>query len=383
MVCGCGCSNEQGQVGNLARKIAREHLALRAAQTDRDRAFPWEAISVMGQAQLPAVAVESVAGGLGAGRLGFTAVVEELARACASTALIFVSHVVALKAVEIAAGEEIKARLLPLLVRMEKLGAFAVHEPDSGCNHAALTTRARREGEGYLLNGSKIFITSAGEADFYLVMARTGEGQGAQGLTALLVSKDAPGLSFDRIEDKMGLRGTSSRTIHFSDCQVPAANLLGVEGQGMQIMAGSIAGWGIFGAAAIAMGIAREATEAALRHARERVIAGTPIGDHQAVQSLISNMVLGTEAATALLARCAAKADASAGPALVEAFKAKLFATETALEVTDQAIQVLGGHGYCRDYVVERLYRDARGLTLHFKTSELLRQDIAKAALGL
>ncbi len=382
MECVCGCSNEQGQVGNLARRIAREHLAPRAAQTDQDRAFPWEAISVMGQAQLPAVAVESVAGGLGAGRLGFTAVVEELARACASTALVFVSHVVALKAVEIAAGEEIKASLLPLLMRMEKLGAFAVHEPDSGCNHAALTTRAHREGEIYLLNGSKIFITSAGEADLYLVMARTGGGQGTQGLTALLVSKDAPGLSFDRIEDKMGLRGTSSRTIHFSDCQVPAANLLGVEDQGMQVMAGSIAGWGIFGAAAMALGIAREATEAALRHARERVIAGTPIGAQQAVQSLISNMVLGSEAAAALLAKCAAKADATPSSALVEAFKAKLFATETALEVTDQAIQVLGGHGYCRDYVVERLYRDARGLTLHFKTSELLRQDIAKAALG-
>lgn len=382
MACECGCSDEQAQVRNLTQKIAREHLAPRAAQTDQDGAFPREALPILGQAQLPAVAVESAGGGLGAGRLGFTAVVEELARACASTALIFVSHVVALKAVEIAAGEEIKAGLLPLLLRLKKLGAFAVHEPDSGCNHAALTTRAQREGEVYLLNGSKIFITSAGEADLYLVMARSGRGQGPQGLTALLVSKDAPGLSLDRVEDKMGLRGISSRTIHFSDCQVPAANLLGVEGQGMQVMAGSIAGWGIFGAAAMAQGIAREATEAALRHARERVIAGTPIGAHQAVQSLISDMVLETEAAAALLAKCAAKADAAPGSALGEAFKAKLFATETALKVTDRAIQVLGGHGYCRDYLVERLYRDARGLTLHFKTSELLRQDIAKAALG-
>ena len=202
-------------------------------------------------------------------------------------------------------------------------------------------------------------------------------------MSALLIEKDAHGLSFGHPEDKIGLRSSSSREMFFNDCQVPASNLLGVEGGGLQVIGQSVIGWGFFGAAGISVGIAQAAVDLAVHHAKERTIAGQPIGAHQAVQSLIADMIIQSEAAEALLASCAGKADASATSANINGFKSKLFASESAVEVTNKAIQVMGGHGYCRDYTVERLFRDARGLMLHFKTSEWLRQDVAKAALGL
>jgi len=185
------------------------------------------------------------------------------------------------------------------------------------------------------------------------------------------------------MEDKMGLRSTSSREISFSDCRVPVGNLIGKEGEGTQIIGKTVIGWGFFGAAAISAGIARAATELAIKHAKERTIAGQPIGAHQAVQFMITDMVLETEASEALLASCASQADLLPETAILNGLKAKLFASENAVNVANKAIQVMGGHGYTQDYAVERLFRDARGLTLHFKTSEWIRQDIAKVSLGL
>jgi butyryl-CoA dehydrogenase len=202
-------------------------------------------------------------------------------------------------------------------------------------------------------------------------------------MSTLLIEKDTPGLSFGNPEDKMGLRSTSSREMSFSDCRVPVDNLIGNEGEGLQIIGKSLVGWGFYGAAAISVGIAQAAVEASVRHAKERTIAGQPIGVHQAVQFMISDMILGSESAEAYLHSSAAKADASPAVAALNGFKTKLHASEMAVEVTNKSIQVLGGHGYCREYMVERLFRDARGLTLHFKTSEWLRQDVAKAALGI
>jgi len=164
---------------------------------------------------------------------------------------------------------------------------------------------------------------------------------------------------------------------------VPTGNLIGKEGEGTSVIGRTVVGWGFFGAAAISVGIARSATELAIEHARKRTIAGQPIGVHQAVQFMIADMVLKTDATESFLYACASNADSAPGSAAINGFKAKLFASETAVETTNLAIQVLGGHGYCRDYIVERLFRDARGLMLHFKTSEWLRQDIARAVLGL
>ena len=371
------------EIRELAKQIAITKLSPRAMEIDQQQSFPWENIRTLGEAGFHGIGISEDSGGIGLGRVCFSSVVEELAQACASTALIYVSHSIVAKAIEIAGSEVVKKKWLPEMLKGLSLGAFAVHEPDSGSNAGAITSRAKKDGDVYIVDGSKFFITSAGEANIYLVLVRTDQEKGAQGMSTLLIEKDTPGLSFGQPEDKMGLRSTSSRQMFFSECRVPAENLIGNEGEGTQVIGKTVVGWGFFGAAAISAGIARSATELAIKHARERIIAGQPIAVHQAVQFLITDMVLRTDAVESLLEACAHKADSAPEKALINGFKSKLFASETAVDIANLAIQVLGGHGYCRDYIVERLFRDARGLTLHFKTSEWLRQDIAKAVMGI
>lgn len=367
----------------LIRRIVTEKIAPHAAEIDATRAFPWDNLRALGEAGFVGLILSEDAGGLGAGRSGFAPVVTEIAKGCASTALIYLSSCIVAKAIELGGQAAIKAKWLPRILKGECIGALAVHEPESGSNSAAITTRAMKDGDAYIVNGSKFFITSAGEADIYLVLVRTNPDAGPKGMSMLLIEKDTPGLSFGRPEDKMGLRSTSSRQMFIDNCRVPSENIIGTEGQGPQVMAKAVVGWGFFGAAAISVGIAKSAAALSVKHARERTIAGQAIGTHQGVQFLIADIIVAVAAAEALLARCAANADSLPETAVLNAFEAKLFASETAVEVTHKAIQVLGGHGYCREYVVERLSRDARGLMLHFKTSEWLRQDIAHIATHL
>ena len=374
---------ELGEVRKLAREVAQERIALGALERDRDHTFPWDSMRALGQAGLLEVGISESYGGVGGGRSAFVSIAEEIAKACASTALVYVTSAIAAKAIEIAGSEAVREKWLPELMAGRSVGASAVHEPDSGCNSAAITTRARREGNNYIANGSKFFITSAQEADVYVVLTKPDPLESPAQTTALLVEKNASGLSFGRPEDKMGLTSNSSRDMFFSDCHVPSDNLLGNEGEGSQVIAKAVVGWGFFGVAAISVGIARSATNLSIKHAKERTIAGRPIAVHQAVQMMIADMVIAGDASGSLLAECVARADLSPGTAAVNAFKAKLFASETAVDIADKAIQVHGGHGYCREYFVERLFRDARGLLLHFKTSELLRQDIAGAAFEM
>ncbi len=373
----------QHELKDLARRIAKERIAPNAVERDLKCVFPWDAVRILGETGLLSVGVSEHYGGVGGGRTSFASVAREISRACASTALVYVSHVIAAKGIETAGSEAATKKWLPEMLKGQCLGAFAVHEPGCGSNAGAIATTAQRDGDNYVVNGSKFFITSAGEADIYLVLVRTDPEKGPKGISTLIIEKDSPGLSFGSAEDKMGLKSTSSREMFFTDCRVPVGNLIGDEGGGMQVIGKAVVGWGFFGAAGISAGIARSAVEISIRHATERIIAGQPIAVHQGVQFLISDMILGTEATEALLVACAERADSSPDSAALNGFKAKLFASETAVEVTNKAIQVLGGHGYCRDYIVERLFRDARGLTVHFKTSEWLRQDIAKAALDL
>ena len=368
---------------DLVRRIAKERIAPTAGERDRNGVFPREAIEVLADVGLLGMVVSEKHGGANASRKDFALLATELGRACASTALVAVSHIIAEKAIETAATDLVREKWLPKMTAGRALGAFAVHESNSGSNAGAITTTARIVRDEYIVNGSKFFITSAGEADVYLVLVRTDPEKGSQGMSALLIEKDAQGLSFGHPEDKMGLRSSSSREMFFNDCRVPVANLVGVEGGGLQVIGQNVIGWGFFGAAGISVGIAHAAVDLAVKHAKERTIAGQPIGVHQAVQSLIADMIIQSEAAETLLASCAGKADALPASATINGFKSKLFASESAVEVANKALQVMGGHGYCRDYTIERLFRDARGLTLHFKTSEWLRQDVAKVALGL
>ncbi|MCX5826278.1 MAG: acyl-CoA dehydrogenase family protein [Deltaproteobacteria bacterium] len=371
------------EIGDLARKIALDTLAPRASEIDQKRSFPWENIAQLRKSGLWGTGIYEEGEHFEFNRACFAALVKEIAKACASTALIYVSHTIVAKAIEHAGSSAIKKKWPPEMLREKFLGAFAVHEPDCGSNAGAITTRAKKEGDAYIVNGSKFFITSAGEADIYLVLVRTDPEKGPQGMSTLLIEKDSPGLSFGRPEEKMGLTGTSSREMYFSDCRVPVENLVGKEGEGAQIIGKAVIGWGFFGAAAISVGIAGFATELAIKHVKERIIAGQPLAVHQAIQFMITDMILETEASDALLNACATQADLFPDSAVLHGFKAKLFASENAVNVANKAIQVLGGHGYCREYIVERLFRDARGLMLHFKTSEWLRQDIAKAVMGM
>lgn len=371
------------EIRKLAERIAADKLAPHASEIDQNSTFPWDNICVLRQAGFHRLITAEEEGGMGCDRAVFASVVKEIAKACASTALVYVSHSIVAKAIEVAGGESIKKRVLSGMLSERGLGAFAVHEPDSGSNSGAITTRAKKDGSCYIVSGSKFFITSAGEADFYLVLVRTDPEKSPQGMSTLLVEKDTLGLSFGRHEDRMGLRSTSSREMFFSDCRIPVENLIGKEGEGPQVIGKAVIGWGFYGAAAISAGIARAATEIAIRHAKERTIAGQPIAVHQAVQFMITDMILETEASEALLTACAIQADQNPNTAILNGLKAKLFASEHAVNIANKAIQVMGGHGYSRDYAVERHFRDARGLMLHFKTSEWLRQDIAKAVMGI
>ena len=365
------------EIRKLAEKVATEKLAPRAAEIDQNRNFPWENVCELRKAGFFGLT------GSEFDRVRFATVVKEVAKACASTALVYVSHAIVEKAIEYGGSETIKRNWTPEMLRKRGLGAFAVHESGCGSNAGAITTQAKKDGDVYIMNGSKFFITSAGEADLYMVLARTDPEKGPQGISTLLVEKETPGLSFGRPENKMGLTSTSSREMFFNDCRIPIENLIGKEGEGSQVIGKTVIGWGFYGAAAISVGIARSATEIAIKHAKERTIAGQAIAVHQAVQFMITDMILETEASEALLTACATQADLNPNIAVVNGLKAKLFSSENALDVTNKAIQVMGGHGYTRDYIVERLFRDARGLTLHFKTSEWLRQDIAKAVIGI
>ncbi|MDA8335989.1 MAG: acyl-CoA dehydrogenase family protein [Peptococcaceae bacterium] len=370
-------------ITRTARQIAKERLVPVAMEIDRNHTYPREQIRLLGDAGFCQVGIAEEKGGIGLGRECFAAVVREIAGACASTALVYVSHSAVVKAVATGGDGRVQKQWLPEMLKGAAIGAFAVNEPGSGSNAAAVATRAARDGDSYVVNGSKSFITSAGEADLYLVLVRTDPEKGPQGMSALIIEKDTPGLSFGKPEDKMGLSGTSSGEVFFTDCRIPADHLVGKEGEGLPVIAGALMGWGFFGAAGISAGIARSACAIAVKHARERTIAGQPLAAHQAVGAMIADMAVKTDAVDALLDSCARNADLESRNAFLFACKTKLFASETAVDVANTAIQVMGGHGYCRDYNVERLFRDARGLTIHFKTSQWLRQDIAQILTGV
>jgi len=376
-------TKDQKLVRETTGKIAQKELAPRAAEVDKTHSFVQEGLNKLKDADILGLAIPSECGGMGMDTLSFVLAIEEIAKACGSTALVTVSHSICSHIVLCAGDDKQKKEHLPGMAKGERLGAFCVHESNCGSNALALETRAVLEGNKYIVNGSKIFITNAQEAEIYAVLARTDPSKGPQGISMLLIEKETEGLSFGKKEEKMGLRGTSSRELFFQDCRVPKANLLGKEGEGLKAVGQAIVGFGFFGAAAISLGLAQAALDASIKHAKERVIAGNPIGANQLIQSLITEMSLGADTARALLYSAASRRDANPPGPIVDALKAKLYASETAMDVTNKALQVHGGHGYCRDFPLERYYRDAHGLTLHFKTTELLKADIGKMLLGL
>ncbi|MBI4537451.1 MAG: acyl-CoA dehydrogenase family protein [candidate division NC10 bacterium] len=374
-------SEEHTLLVTSARQLAAAHLAPRAAEIDQGILFPQEAIGHLAQAGFLGLCVPSRYGGVGAGTFAFVLATEELAKACASTGFALVTHAAACEAILLGGTEEQRQRYLPALATGAVLGAFAIHEENAGVQAAAIETRAVPDGEGFVLSGSKMFTTNGGAAGLFVVLARTENPGAPKEFSLLLVEQDTAGFSTGPPRPRMGLNGIASRDLIFQDCRLSRDNLLGKAGDGLRLTKATAA-FAMLGAAATSLGIAQAAFEASIGHARRRSIAGQPLAAHQAVQGLVAEMQADIASARALLYETARGWDPNAPGPAAQAFTAKLVAADMAVRVADRALQVHGGHGYTRELPIERCYRDARGLTLHFMTAEMLRMNIAQALLA-
>jgi len=373
-------AEQRREIVDLAREFAQREIAPHAAEWDRAKAFPREVLTQLGELGFFGMRVPEAYGGLGLDLLTYLMVLEEIAAADASVSITVGVHNSLGCGLLVRHGSEAqKERWLPRLARGEVLAAFALSEPEAGSDAAGLSTQARRVGRGWLLQGTKAWVTSGDLAGLLVVMARTdapGARRGSRGISAFLVPGDAPGLEHTRPEDKMGLRASRTTGLVLRDVEVGEDALLGAEGAGLRLALEAL-DYGRMGVAAQAIGIARAALEAAVRYAAERRQFERPIKDFQAVQFKLADMATRVAAARALLHEVA-QADLAGRRLAARASMAKLFASETAMWVTTQAIQVFGGYGYMRDYPVERLFRDAKVTEIYEGTSEIQRIVIAR-----
>jgi butyryl-CoA dehydrogenase len=373
-------TDEQQLIRDAVREFAEAEVAPIAAELDREHRFPRELLPKMADMNLMGVPYPEKAGGAGADYLSYIIVMEELSRACASTAVILSAHTsLATWPIFKFGTEAQKDQYLPDMTSGRRLGAFALTEPAAGTDAGAGTATATLHADGYALNGSKMFITNAPYADVYIVFAKTDPERGTRGISAFIVEKDTPGFSVGEAEHKLGIRGSSTPPIYFSDCRVPKEALLGGEGDGFKIAMQTLDG-GRIGIAAQALGIAQAALDASVAYAKERVQFGKPIAALQAIQWMIADMATEVDAARLLVYRAASCVD-NGQPYSTEGAMAKLFASEVATRVAGKAIQIHGGYGYTESYPVERNYRDAKITEIYEGTSEVQRMVIARNAL--
>src|SRR5450755_2141281 len=369
-------SEEQLLIQEMVREFAATEVAPIAAEIDRDHRFPEELIPKLAKLSLLGVPYPEEVGGAGADNVSYVIVLEELARVCGSTPVIVSGHTSlgTWPIFEFGSPAQ-KEKYLNKLTTGAMLGAFALTEPGAGTDAAAGRTTAVLDGDEYVLNGSKIFITNGGYAGIYIVTAMTDPAAGTRGISAFIVEKDAPGFTVGEKEHKMGIKASSTTPLYFSDCRVPKDALLGQEGKGFKIAMAALDG-GRIGIAAQALGIAQGALDASLTYAKERIQFGKPIAALQAIQWMIADMATEIAAARLLVYRAAWNKDHGL-PYGTEAAMAKLFASEAATRVADRAIQIHGGYGYTESYPVERAYRDAKVTELYEGTSEVQRMVIA------
>jgi alkylation response protein AidB-like acyl-CoA dehydrogenase len=375
-------TEEQREIRDLIRELARERIAPRAAEIDKSAEFPWDVVEVFREQEIFGVMYDEEYGGLGASALMTLVAVEEVSKVCATSGLILAVQELGSLGVKLAGSGEQKDRYLPRLATGEWLTAYALTEPGSGSDSAAMRSEARRDGDDYVINGSKRFITNAGVADLYTVFAKTDPRLGHDGISAFLVEATSPGFEVGRIEPKMGIKGSTTGEIFFNDMRIPARNLLGEEGEGfkiaMRILDRSRPGIGAQG-----LGLAQGATDYALEYAKERETMGRPIGQHQLIAARLADMETKCEAARGLLYKCGQLIDEGAeGSELTKiSAMAKLYCSDVAMEVTTDAVQILGGYGYMQEYPVERMMRDAKITQIYEGTSEIQRIVIAREML--
>ncbi len=374
-------NEEQRLVRDMVRDFARAEIAPRSAEVDKTEEFPADNIHKMAELGLLGLPYPEEYGGGGGDYVSYAIAAEEIARACGSTALIYAAHIsLGCGPIYYFGTEAQKQKWLPLLCSGRGLGAFGLTEPEAGSDAGATRTIAVRDGDEYILNGSKMWITSGAIAEVVTCTAKTDPAAGTHGISCFLVEKGTPGFIPGKNEPKMGLKGSVTSALSLEDCRVPAENLLGREGEGFRQMLITLDG-GRISIGAMALGLAQAALDESTRYSKERVQFGQPIAKFQAIQWMIADMATEIDAARLLVYRAAARKDAGL-PFTKEAAMAKLFASEVAERAAFKALQIHGGYGYSREYPVERIYRDQRLCSIGEGTSEIQRLVIARQILG-
>ena len=378
-----GLTEEQQAIQELARTIADEQVRPVAAEYDVTGEFPWPVVKKMAEVDLFATLVPEEYGGFGGTMtMNMVLVTEEISKACGGIALAYAGTALGVLPILIAGNEDQKKRYLPDVAAGQRLCAFAITEPAAGSDAGGIRTTAIRDGDHYVLNGTKQWITNGGEAEIYTVVALTKPEKGPRGASVLVVEKDTPGFSFGKKEDKMGIRGSTTRELIFEDCRVPAENLLGREGTGfitaMKTFDASRPGVG-----AQALGIAQGALDLAVDYAIGRKQFGHPVSSFQGLRFMLADMAMSVEAARALIYAVSRHIDSGSKtrPTMYSAMS-KCFAGDMAMEVTTNAVQVFGGYGYMKDYPVEKYMRDAKITQIYEGTNQIQRDEISKILIG-
>ncbi len=369
-------TEEQKMVQELAQKIAEEKIKPVAAKYDQSEEFPWDIIKILAQSDLFTIFVPTEYGGTGGGVLDLCIVTEELSRACGGIAVCYAASALGTFPIILFGNEEQKKKYLPDLASGKKIAAFGITEPEAGSDASAIKTTAKKEGNHYILNGTKHFITNGGEAEIYTIIAMTDKTKGARGATAFIVEKGTPGFTFGKKEEKLGIRASVTSELVFNDCKVPAENLLSKEGMGF-IVTMKTFDMSRPGVAAQAVGIAQGALDVALNYAKEREQFGKAISSFQGIQWMLADMATSVEAARALVYSVARMLDAGNTNVARESAMAKLFASDAAMKVTTDAVQILGGYGYMKDYPAEKYMRDAKITQIYEGTNQIQRNIIA------
>ncbi|WP_277980039.1 acyl-CoA dehydrogenase family protein [Sphingomonas phyllosphaerae] len=369
-------TGEQREIQELARRFTADRITPHAAEWDETHHYPVDVWKAAGELGFGAIYVSEAAGGIALGRLEAALVMEAMAYGCPATSAFISIHNMVAWMIDRFGSAEIKERFLPGLVTMETIGSYCLTEPGSGSDAAALKTSARRDGDDYVLNGTKQFISGAGYNDLYVCMVRTGE-EKSRGISAIVVEKGAPGLSFGAPERKLGWNASPTAQVIFEDCRVPAANLVGAEGEGFRIAMAGLDG-GRLNIGACSLGGAQRCLDESIRYARARQQFGQPIADFQNTLFTLADMATDLEAARALLYLAAAKVTADAPDKSRFSAMAKRLATDNGSSIVDRALQLHGGYGYLKDYPIERFWRDLRVHSILEGTNQVMRMIVGR-----
>lgn len=372
-------TEEQELIRAAAREFALTELEPIASKIDLEGRFPAEIMDKLAQLQMTGIQFPVEYGGAGADYMSYALVIEELSRSCASTGVILACHLLCGVPIYMFGTPEQKAKFIPIITEYKTLGGFALTEAGAGSDAGALATTAVLDGDCYVLNGAKTFITNGDDCGLMIVMAKTTQGIGTKGISAFIVEKAVSPWTVGKHEDKMGVRGSHTTEIYFKDCRVPKENIIGKEGGGFKVAMGTLDG-GRIGIGAQAVGIAQACLDESVRHAKERKQFGKPLADNQAIQWMIADMQMDILAARQLVHTAASLKDAGK-PFSLEAAACKLFAAETAMKHSVKAVQIQGGYGYMRGAKTERLMRDAKITEIYEGTSEVQRMVIAGIVL--